>query len=476
MTSNDEWSIATPPRLFSPKRQKTESEIAVKIEFMEVPKRHHHMSHVFLLQTILNTMGDDVKALNQRGQVLKASVFPALTEEAVYNNHFNLHVAKKRTSDGPKEKITIIHRFRGISNIGILKKNTKVMEFLRTNRITISKHEWQEEEWDLKVVGFFTNIYPATMTSEYGTKIISNSLKTPVHKQKLPNFRIKSIPVRIKTKGGTVATSAFGLEVRSSDVKELNTVIKENLKPGVFVPFQMKQVNEGAYNKAVEYVASRNTNIWTIVLQYMSEGAFFKLEENLKSLPSVEHVIYDPVGKKARVLVPKTSFHSLRETIKEKLKNWATDLDPDDTREFAAPPEVSHIPKDDFSSEEGSYFTNSIASIMTFEVDEILVKKDQKNHENSQATRTTTTPSEISIPQVIATTTREESEVSTLKAQVATYQKELAIFASRIDTMSTMLELLLKKVDAGNESVEVGSVSTKKDRRQRSPSPEVNFE
>ena len=122
---------------------------------MEVPKRPHHMSHVFLLQTILNTMGDDVKALNQRGQVLKASVFPALTEEAVYNNHFNLHVAKKRTSDGPKEKITIIHRFRGISNIGILKKNTKVMEFLRTNRIIISKHEWQEEEWDLKVVGFF---------------------------------------------------------------------------------------------------------------------------------------------------------------------------------------------------------------------------------------------------------------------------------------------------------------------------------
>ena len=112
---------------------------------------------------------------------------------------------------------------------------------------------------------------------------------------------------------------------------------------------------------------------------------------------------------------------------------------------------------------------------MTFEVDEILVKKDQKNHENSQATRTTTTPSEISIPQVIATTTRDESEVSALKAQVATYQKELAIFASRIDTMSTMLELLLKKVDAGNESVEVGSASTKKDRRQRSPSPEVNI-
>jgi hypothetical protein len=281
--------------------------------------------------------------------------------------------------------------------------------------------------------------------------------------------------VRIKTKGGTVATSAFGLEVRSADVKELITVIKENLKPGVFVPFQMKQVNEGAYNKAVEYVASRNTNIWTIVLQYMSEGAFFKLEENLKSLPSVEHVIYDPVGKKARVLVPKPSFHHQRETIKEKLKNWVKDLDPDDTREFGASPEVSHIPKDDFSSEEGSYFTNSIASIMTFEVDEILVKKDQKNNENSQATRTTTTPSEISIPQVIATTTRDESEVSALKAQVATYQKDLAIFATRIDTMSTMLELLLKKVDAGNESVELGSASTKKDRRQRSPSPEGNL-
>jgi len=466
--SNDEWSIATPPRLFSPKRQKIESEIAVKIEFMEVPQRPHHMSHVFLLQTILNTMGDDVKALNQRGQLLKASVFPALAEEAVYNNHFNLHVTNKRSSEGPKEKITIIHRFRGISNIKILKKNTKVMEFLRSNRIIITKHEWQEEEWDLKVVGFFTNIYPATMTSEYGTKIISQMLKTPVNKQKLPSFRIKSIPVRIKTKGGSVATSAFGLEVRSADVKELTTVIKENVKPGIFVPFQMKQVNENAYNKAVEYVTSRNANIWTIVIQYMSEGAFFKLEDKLKSLPLVEHVIYDPAGKKARVLVPKSSFHIQRETIKEQMKHWVKDLDPDDTREYGSSPEVSHIPKDDFSSEEGSYFTNSIASIMTFEVDEILVKKDQKKSGTSQETFTTNTPSEISIPPVVVTTTREESEVSALKAQVATYQKDLAFFATRIDTMSTMLELLLKKVDAGNDSEELGTSSNKKDRRQRS--------
>lgn len=467
MSNDDEWSVATPPRLFSPKRQKIEAEFAVKIEFLGDPKGAHYMSHVFLLQTILNTMGDEVKALNQRGQILKASVLPALSEEAVYKNHFTVNVMNKRSNEGLKEKVTIIHRFRGVSNMKVLKKNPKVMDFLRTNRIMMTKHEWQEEDWDLKVIGFFTNIYPASMTSEYGTKIVSNILKNPVHNQKTPNFRIKSVPVRSKSKGGSVTTAAFGLEVRSCDVRQMTSVIKENSTPGTFVPFQMKQVNEIAYSKAVEYVASRNKNIWTIVIQYMSEGAFFKLEDKIKALPSIEHVIYDPRAKKARVLVPRSSFHHQRDLIKDQLKKWTTELDPEDTREYNSHPEVSHIPKDDFSIDAGSYFSHSIASIMTFEVEEVVVRNEQKQNAEGQETYTATTPSEISIPPVITTGPQEESEVSTLKAQVAHYQKDLAILSTRLETMSSMLELLLKKVELNKEEEVIDGATPKKDRRLR---------
>jgi len=184
-------------------------------------------------------------------------------------------MTNRRSSDRIREKVTIIHHLQGVSSVKAFKKNTKVMDFLRNNRIIMTRHEWKEDEWDLKFIGFFTNIYPATMISEYATKVVSNMLENPVQNQSIPDFRIKPIPVRIKNKGEVVGTSAFGLEVKSGDVKEMTALIKENSSPGTFMPFQMKQINGEAYNKAVEYVASRNTNIWTIVVQYMSEGAFF---------------------------------------------------------------------------------------------------------------------------------------------------------------------------------------------------------
>jgi hypothetical protein len=74
----------------------------------------------------------------------------------------------------------------------------------------------------------------------------------------------------------------------------------------------MKQVNDSAYNKAVEYVASRNANICTIVMQYVSEGAFIILKDKLNALPSTQHVTYDHSAKKARVLVSKSMCHHQR--------------------------------------------------------------------------------------------------------------------------------------------------------------------
>jgi hypothetical protein len=174
-------------------------------------------------------------------------------------------------------------------------------------------------------------------------------------------------------------------------------------------------------------IASKNANIWTIVIQYMSEGSFFKLEEKVKALPSIEHFIFDPAGQKARVLVPKSKFYVQRDVLKTQLKQWVYDLDPDDIREWGIPPEVSHISKDDFSGEEGSFFTNSIASIMTFDVEEVVVHKVQPNTKSGSGTITTSKPSELSVPPVIITKTREENEINLLKAKNATYQRDMAL-------------------------------------------------
>jgi len=166
-------------------------------------------------------------------------------------------------------------------------------------------------------------------------------------------------------------------------------------------------------------------------------------------------------------LVPKSQFYDQRDIIKQQLKHWAAELDPEDTREYRTPPEVAHISKDDFSSDAGSYFTHSIASILTFEVDEVVVRKEQQKQPSEQETLTATTPSELSIPPVIRTNMQHDSEVTMLREQVDKYQKDIGTLTARLDTMSAMLELLLKKVEGSQELEECHSSATKKDRRQR---------
>jgi hypothetical protein len=64
MPSNDDlWSVETPPRVFSPKRQKMEPEITIKIEYFLDNVNKDHFHHVSLLQIIFNSPTDDARYL-----------------------------------------------------------------------------------------------------------------------------------------------------------------------------------------------------------------------------------------------------------------------------------------------------------------------------------------------------------------------------------------------------------------------------
>jgi hypothetical protein len=58
-----------------------------------------------------------------------------------------------------------------------------------------------------------------------------------------------------------------------------------------------------AYQKAINFIRDKSTNIWTIVIKYMSKGAHFKLEDRIKSELQTEHVIYNPLQKQTHVLL-----------------------------------------------------------------------------------------------------------------------------------------------------------------------------
>jgi hypothetical protein len=454
--TDDSWSIETPPRIFSPKRQKTEPEVSMKIQYKVSSGKENHILHVLLLQAIVSASSNDVKVLNKRGEILKESVIPALIDEKIYANHYVSNIKTPRFNSKSDRNVITIHRFRGFSSVNILKREPKIMEFLRTNNVHISKHEWQEEDWDLTTLGFFTTVYPSVMPTEYATKVVSQKLRSLSKTQKLPLHRIKPIPLQLTSTEGNLKTKAFGIEVKISDAKVMNDILRNNLKPGDFVPFKMKSVNPEAYNKAIKFIASKNDNTWTILIKYMSDGSFFKLENSIKLALSADHIVHNPITKTARVLVPKKHFHERRDTLKTQLATWIGDLDPEDTREFNTPPEVSHISKDDYSSEANSFYSNSVESIMTFEVEEISFRQDTTPKE-SVAT-TTTTPSDISMPPAIHTVTH-QTEVEQLRQQVNTYQNELKTYTDKLERMYIMLESLIQKINENHQ----GNTQTSQD-------------
>jgi hypothetical protein len=182
-----------------------------------------------LLQTILSTNDSTIKALNKRGEALKESTMVDLTNEAFHRNHFNLKYKYTGNRDDRHQKIVVIHQIRGITSKRNLKKDRKVMDFLRQHSIQLTNHECTEDDWDTKVIGFFTQVFPSCMNAEYATKIVNKSLGNSNKRLKVPLFRLQSIPMKVVENQSRNKTRVFGLEVKSQEFKTMMEVIKSSI-------------------------------------------------------------------------------------------------------------------------------------------------------------------------------------------------------------------------------------------------------
>lgn len=94
------------------------------------------------------------------------------------------------------------------------------------------------------------------------------------------------------------------------------------------------------------------------------------------------------------------------------------------------------------------YTSHSIASILSFEIEEIEVRKPSTT---DTAPITETTPSDLSDPlgQVPAT-----NEVSRLKEEVKKYQQELEKCTIQMEKFQAMLETVMTKIEKMSTPVE----------------------
>jgi hypothetical protein len=99
---DDEWSVETPPRRFTPKRQTTDPEVQIQLTYPQQEGKEDHILHVLFLQIILSVNNVDLRILNKRGETLKEEGVTDITPELFYKNYFNAKVklsgnsAKKR--------------------------------------------------------------------------------------------------------------------------------------------------------------------------------------------------------------------------------------------------------------------------------------------------------------------------------------------------------------------------------------------
>ena len=88
----NKWSIATPPRGHTPKRQQTNPEVQIRLTYPQQEGREDHMLYVLFLQKIMWSNQVDIRVLNKRGEALKESAVADITKAAFYQNHFDARI------------------------------------------------------------------------------------------------------------------------------------------------------------------------------------------------------------------------------------------------------------------------------------------------------------------------------------------------------------------------------------------------
>jgi hypothetical protein len=292
----------------------------------------------------------------------------------------------------------------------------------------------------MSVIGFFTHVIPSTMPVEYATKLVGKDLKHPVKFKTVPKFQIIPTPVRLKHLKQPTTVYVYVIEVKTQDIKDMVSILKENTNPGVFIPFQLKYINQEAFNKVLSYIPFKQDKTWVNKIKYMSDTAFFRLENMIKETFQVDHVIHILTQNECKVLVTRQTFHSKRNELKVNLAKWIKHLDSEDVRESGSSPEVAYICKDDYSDDESSFFSKSIRTIMSFEYDE-NAKLDNHSVNHSGASAANLSPG-VSVPSNLFNSLY-ESEIIDLKKKVDSYKEEIANMAEKMEAMHNMIQTIM---------------------------------
>ena len=428
--SEEDDSVASPsPR--SKAKQIPELNLRIKYKVKAEDKTPQN-THVQFLQFLIKNVHPNVVIVNKRHETLKDAAVMALTSEDTYNNHFDIHFKNYPRQDEVKQAI-IIQTIQTTLSLAQIKKQPGVIAFLSANKIQLSFHEWTTSTWEVNTIGFLSNFSPRHHPKEMALKTLTNKFRST---KQMPQFRIKQEQVQTEINNQTVKIQVYAIEVQSKDKHLANKLLLQHAEdPNEYVSYKMRYVSPKAFNNAIALVAQHQNDLRTVVINNVTESAYFVLEEEAKKVQHVITVHHLKDKQSMRLTTYQKEFLTVRQETNKLMPRWIDALDPSDMRSCEDKPEMAITKFDNNFEDMVSDLSPSIASLLSIDVDELTLFK------NATFTKET-----INTP--ISKVPISEVTVSLNDKKFRQQQERIDAQEKRIEDLMVMLQTTEAKLDS----------------------------
>ena len=403
-------------------------------------------------------------------------------EEAILqklrNSSMTAHEIRTKKSQPPSNRWIVIMKFRTTIPVRDWKKHNLIIDILRQNRIYMTPHQFEQNEWDIISLGFLLGIhvvqFPAQAAKDYIQKLLQCDHPNP------PPFSVN--PAKVQLKGKPIYTRAYEVMCKRSDGQKLYHLLTHGKfrEPNhrIFVPYSLKRTSMSTFVSLIKENNQMLGDSYVMKFQGIPVSAIQLLESKITTQPGVRYVVPTSRTKthgEWRILIKASKFSGVNGTIRTFWNEWCHSIPPeyfsDLPDSFPAPAITSRNVKSVDNDEEesaGSYGTLlSTASTLTVETTDEDDKFDTcpldvnipsyaqvliSNNQHSSSPASTITPS-VNLPTVPGRADQPkeshpiwEEENRLLQKRLCEQEERLQELDAAKSTLNQRLEQILEEV------------------------------
>jgi hypothetical protein len=407
----------------------------------------YYMKHVDLLKKLAEHSTQVQSLYNKRHEVLKPPALEDLNNQDIYFNHFQIfQVVIGKNQDEVLN--TIIQEYKSTLSLYELKRQTDLIPYLNQKKIKINEHEWTPEVWNTQVVGFIPKYTPSYFPKEYVHGKTLEFLKSHVS---MPEFKIRKVRVSKIVLKQRITVQVYAIEVKREVSFAADKVLLTAAETAEdYVSFRTQYVNEKAFEHAVALTAQIQNDTRAIVINNVSEEAFFILDSQVQQVSEAVGYYHSRMSSSIRIIVQVEDFIPVRKKILTELTQWNELLDPSDIRTTGYP-KLATILLDDSSEGSTSQMSLSVSSLLSFDISALSL------FSNTVHTETGTTPpiSDITIESFHAQLEEQSKKIQEQDQQIQVLMTTIQMLNDDINTKFDKIMFFMQTSTESSLSPEV---------------------